>query len=171
MKRFETPPSNLSTASAFVLVILVGLLATTCQAGNATSVGTDARTLSQLLAGIVIRTGDLNYITEQDSEVFAFYRNTAVREMSEARFLELLRLPKETRIIKQSWSTFFKIQTRQDSGSRWRELQEYLEANLTNLTVFKVPRDEPYDSQYDLYVVGLFNGDTVVGIQMFGVAT
>ena len=166
MKRFEIAPC------AFFLAVLVGLLGcTACHASSAKSVGNNPRTLSQLLAGIVTRTEDVIYITEQDSEVFAFYRNTPVREMSDARFLDILRLPPDTRIIKQSWSTFFLIQTRKDPNNRWRDLQDYLEANLTNLTVFQLPRDDPYDSQYDLYVVGLFNGDTVVGIQMFGVAT
>jgi hypothetical protein len=50
-------------------------------------------------------------------------------------------------------------------------LQEYLEENLTNLTVFRLPRGQPYSAQYDLYAVGIFNGKTVVGVQMFGVAT
>ena len=166
MKRFDIAPPAFLVA---IFVLLFGC--TACHASNAKSIGTDPRTLPQLLAGVVTRTEDLIYISEQDSEVFAFYRNTPVREMSDARFLELLRRPPETRIIKQSWSTFFQIQTRKDPNSRWKVLQDYLEGSLTNLTVFQIPRDEPYDSQYDLYVVGLFNGDTVVGIQMFGVAT
>ena len=166
MKRLEISPS------AFFLALVLGLLGcTACNASSAKSIGNNPRTLSQLIAGIVTRTEGLNYITEQDSEVFAFYRNTPVREIDDARFLELLRRPTETRIIKQSWSTFFEIQKRKDANNHWRDLQDYLETCLTNLTVFKVPRDDPYDSQYDLYVIGLFDGDKVVGIQMFGVAT
>jgi hypothetical protein len=34
-----------------------------------------------------------------------------------------------------------------------------------------LPREDPYGAQYDLYAVGLFGGNIVVGVQMFGVAT
>ena len=63
------------------------------------------------------------------------------------------------------------MRTQNDPTRRWGYLKEYLEANLTDLTVFRIPRDAPYGAQYDVYAVGIFNGETVVGIQMFGVAT
>ena len=134
-------------------------------------VDTRPQTLSQFIGGIVSRSADLIYISEQDSEVFAFYRNTPVAELSDSAFLGLLRRPKEAPIFRQSWSSFFQIRTQSDPTGRWATLQAYLEANLKNHTVFRVPRDAPYESQYDLYAVGTFNGVTVVGVQMFGVAT
>ena len=128
-------------------------------------------TLSDFVGGIIVRSKNLNYVTEQDSEVFVFYRNTAVKDMTDSVFLALLRRPAETEIIQQSWSIFFQLRTANDPTGRWRTLQKYLEPNLTNLTIFRLPRGAPYGAQYDLYAVGIFNGDTVVGVQMFGVAT
>ena len=128
-------------------------------------------TLSEFAGGIIVRSADIIYITEQDSEVFLFYRNTPIEDLEGEAFLILLRRPLETPVIPQLWSEFFQLRTANDSTGRWRSLQQYLEANLTNVTVFRIPRDKPFDSQYDLYAVGLFRGRTVVGIQMFGVAT
>ncbi len=180
-KRFEKVPewqAYLRCTSAvfriLVLAVLVGML--TGSAGHAATemsplIGDRPMTLSQFVVGIVTRSADLNYVTEQDSEVFAFYRNTPVREISDTVFLELLRRPAEAQIITQSWSPFFQIRTQNDPTGRWRNLQAYLESHLTNLTVLILPRDEPYGAQYDLYAVGILNGETVVGVQMFGVAT
>jgi hypothetical protein len=128
-------------------------------------------TVSHFVSGVVTRSAYLNYITEQDSEVFAFYRNTPVKELTDEVFLGLLMRPKESKIVRQPWPVFFQLRTQGDPTGRWRQLQDYLEANLTNLTVLRLPRDPPYDSQYDLYAVGIFNGGVVVGVQMFGVAT
>lgn len=130
-----------------------------------------ALTLAEFVGGIAARSANLNYMTEQDSEVFAFYRNTRGGGTTESVLLGLLRRPAETQTIAQSWSAFFRIRTQNDPTGRWGYLQEYLEAHLTELTVFRIPRDSPYEAQYDLYAIGLFNGETVVGIQMFGVAT
>ena len=158
----------------FVVAVLFGLLSgPACRAATDTShaVGSNPMTLSQFVAGIVTRSADLTYVTEQDSEVVAFYRNTRVKEMTDSVFLALLRRPVGTPITGQAWSAFFTLRTQNDATGRWRHLQEYLEANLTNLIVFRLPRDGPYSAQYDLYAVGIFNGETVVGVQMFGVAT
>lgn len=165
MKRFEI-------ASAFFLTIVVVLL--TCTACHARTIGSPRNnplTLSQFLTGIITRTEKLNYISEQDSEVFAFYRNSRVSEMSDRVFLDILRRPVGTQIIKQSWSSFFQAQRRDDPRSQWSDIEKYLEINLTDLVVYRLPRAAPYEAQYDLYAVGLFNGEIVVGIQMFGVAT
>lgn len=165
-------PKKLSVLRVLILsVLVVGAVGPACQAADDRHSGAGPLTLSQFVVGIVTRSADLNYITEQDSEVFAFYRNTPVDELNANVFLALLRRPAETDIVRQSWVSFFQLRTQSDSTGRWRELQQYLEANLTNLSVFRLPRDKPYASQYDLYVVGLFNGKTVVGVQMFGVAT
>ena len=129
------------------------------------------QTLGRLVEGIVSRSAQLNYITEQDSEVVAFYRNTPVKEISDVVFLSLIRRPPETPVTQQSWHEFFRSRSANDSTGRWRELQQYLEANLTNLTIFRIPRDSPYDAQYDLFAVGVFDKNLVVGVQMFGVAT
>ena len=142
-----------------------------CHGASCSSSPDKAVNLSQFVAGIVTRSADLTYITEQDSEVFAFYRNTPVEEMTKGVFLATLKRPSDTPVIQQSWPVFFQGRTQNDSTGRWRDLQVYLEANLTNLAVFRVPRDPPYDAQYDLYAVGIFSGRIVVGVQMFGVAT
>ena len=81
--------------------MLVGMaLGPACNAATNTSPpgGIRPLTLPQLVAGIVSHSADLNYITEQDSEVFAFYRNTPVTELTDNVFLELLRRPEETQI-------------------------------------------------------------------------
>lgn len=130
-----------------------------------------ALTLPEFVGGIVVRSAELAYVTEQDSEVFAFYRNTPVKNITPGVFLELIKRPGETKLLPQPWSTFFQLRTQNDTSGRWRNLQTYLEQNLTEKIVFRLQRDAPHDSQYDLYVVGIFNGDTVVGVQMFGVAT
>jgi hypothetical protein len=127
--------------------------------------------LSQLVGGIVTRSAELTYITEQDSDVFVFYRNTQVAEITDTVLLSLLRRPAGSPVEQQSWSTFVQLRVNTDTTGRWSTLQRYLELNLTNLAVFRLPRGEPYEAQYDLYAVGLFNGTTVVGVQMFGVAT
>jgi hypothetical protein len=162
------------TSSAFLILVLALFVATSpayaCHAATHLPLKPDKR-LVELVAGILTRSAELNYVSEQDSEVFVFYRNTPVKEMSDETFLAIQRRPSETQIVRQSWSLFFETRTRTDRTGRWRALQEYLEANLTSLTVFRLSRAAPYGSQYDLYAVGLFNGETVVGVQMFGVAT
>ena len=128
-------------------------------------------TLSQFVGGIVTRSAELVYISEQDSEVIVFYRNAPVEEISDKALLSILRRPSGSPIIQQSWSAFFQIRTRIDPTRRWKILQDYLEARLTNLVVFRLPRDPPYAAQYDLYAIGIFNGNRIVGVQMFGLAT
>lgn len=164
------------TSSVFfilALALFVGISPVyACHAPTRLSLQPNTRMiLSEFVCRILTRSAELNYVTEQDSEVFVFYRNTPVGEMSDEAFLAILRRPPETKIIRSSWSSFFVTRTRNDPTGRWRVLQEYLEANLTSLTVFRLPRDSPYGSQYDLFAVGIFNGETVVGVQMFGVAT
>lgn len=162
-----------STIFILVLALFVGTSpVSACRVTTYLTLLPDKRpTLPEFVGGILTRSAELNYVTEQDSEVFVFYRNTPIEEMSDEAFVAILRRPPETKIIRQSWSLFFETRTRNDAAGRWRALQEYLEASLTSLTVFRLPRDAPYEAQYDLYAVGIFNGKTVVGIQMFGVAT
>jgi hypothetical protein len=167
---------RLGTSRAFMILTLALILTTStvyaCHPTTHLLLLPDKRmALSEFVGGIVTRSAELNYVTEQDSEVFAFYRNTPVAELSDKAFVAILRRPIETRIVRQSWSSFFEARTRNDPTGRWKALQEYLEANLTSLTVFRLPRDAPYGAQYDLYAIGIFNGETVVGVQMFGVAT
>ena len=157
-----------SLGYATALIASAVVFATACLA---TTKESPPETLPQFVGGVVTRSAKLIYLTEQDSEVFAFYRNTPVTKITDIALLDLIRRPRETRVTELSWSAFFQLRTNRDSTGRWRSLQVYLEANLTDFTVFQVPRDAPYDSQYDLYAVGIFNGNTVVGVQMFGVAT
>lgn len=165
--------SSTITALSFALLIWTSTASACAAQTSATSRanGEIATTLPELVAGIIPRCEGIVYTTEQNSEVFAFYRNTQLTEIKPQAFLMLLRRPSDTVITRGSWDDFFQIRTRNDPTGRWRRLQEYLEANLANTTIFYVSRDEPYDVQYDLYAVGIFNGKTVVGVQMFGVAT
>ena len=159
---------------SLILAAVVALLnVTACRAADEFSASAQDRplTLSQFVAGIVTRSSDLKYITEQDSEVFAFYRNATVKEISEPVFLKLIKLPVGSQVIQQSWASFFQMRTQNDPTGGWANLRNYLEANLTNLTVIRVPRASPYDAQYDVYAIGIFNGNLIVGVQMFGVAT
>lgn len=165
---------DLAASSTRIILLITGILAVTAcvaAADSHQSIAVRSLTVPQVVGGIATRSADLNYITEQDSEVFAFYRNAPVKELTDTVFLTLLRRPAETRIFQQAWSEFFRQRTSNDPGGGWRQLQLYLESNLTNLTVFRIPRDSPYGAQYDLYAVGLLNKTTVVGVQMFGVAT
>jgi len=173
--RYRSDGSVKAVILAFAMIVGI-LTGPACNAATIMSTpivnNTDPVTLPQFLAGIVPRSANLIYISEQDSEVFAFYRNTPVKgNVTNAAFLMLLRRPEETPIFRETWSSFFQIRTQNDSTGRWLNLQNYLEANLTNPTVFQVPRPAPYAAQYDLYAVGIFNNETVVGVQMFGVAT
>lgn len=167
-------PSPSRKVLVLTLAIFINILsAEACHAVADASrfTGERARTLPELVAGLVRRSADLTYISEQDSEVFVFYRNTQVKEITDSVLLSLLRRPSESRVHQESWSTFFQLRTSTDPTGRWTLLRQYLEANLTNLAVFRLPRDDPYGAQYDLYAVGLFDGNIVVGVQMFGVAT
>lgn len=158
-------------ASLLILFTTVGYSA--CHAATHRHDAADIRpqTVSLFVEGIVTRSAEMVYISEQDSEVFAFYRNTPVKVINDVVFLQLLRRPAQTQIFRESWSGFFAARTRNDPTGRWRNLQEYLEENMSNLTVFRLPREAPHGAQYDLYAVGIFNGHTVVGVQMYGVAT
>ena len=144
--------------------IVIALCVTSACGGNRPA-------LAPFIAGIVTRSADLTFVTEQDSEVFAFYRNTEVKDLSDDCFLSLIRRPPGVRVVRIPWQDFFRFRKQTDPAGNWRNLQEYLEANLINVTVIRVPRDAPYDTQYDLYAVGIFDGGKVVGVQMFGVGT
>lgn len=165
------PSSGVSTLTLLVLITV--LVATSCQAAADASgfSGEAVRTLPQFVGGIITRSAELTYITEQDSEVFVFYRNTPVNELTGDVLLSLLRRPSVSPIQQESWSKFFQLRANTDPTGRWAILRQYLEANLTDAVVFRLPRADPYGAQYDLYAVGLFNGNLVVGVQMFGVGT
>jgi hypothetical protein len=169
--RLANSPSGISILT---LVVLISVFAATrCHAAANDSRALDerARTLPQLVGGIVTRSAELTYVTEQDSEVFVFYRNTPVKELTDAVLLSLLRRPSGSPIQQESWSKFFQLRSNTDPTGRWTILRRYLETNLTNVVVFRLPREDPYGAQYDLYAVGLFSGNIVVGVQMFGVGT
>jgi hypothetical protein len=172
------PANRLARTSSgtliLTLVVLITVLsATPCHAGADFSEFSDerARTLPQFVGGIITRSAELIYITEQDSEVFVFYRNSPVKELTGAALLSLLRRPSGSPIQQESWSSFFQLRSNTDPTGKWMLLRQYLEANLTNTVIFRLPREDPYGAQYDLYAVGLFGGNIVVGVQMFGVAT
>jgi hypothetical protein len=156
-----------------LVVVITAFAVTRCHAAADVSRSPDesAHTLPQFVSGIITRSAELTYITEQDSEVFVFYRNTPVKELTGAVLLSLLRRPPGSSIQQESWSKFFQLRSINDPTGRWTILRQYLEANLTNVVVFRLPRDDPYGAQYDLFAVGLFSGKIVVGVQMFGVGT
>jgi hypothetical protein len=172
--RVKRLANSLGGISILTLVVLItAFAAARCHAAANGSRASDERasTLPQFVSGIITRSSELTYITEQDSEVFVFYRNTPVKELTDAVLLSLLRRPSGSPIQQESWSRFFQLRSNSDPTGRWTILRQYLETNLTNVVVFRLPREDPYGAQYDLYAVGLFAGNLVVGVQMFGVGT
>lgn len=162
-----------SGISILIVVMITAFSVTRCHASadGSSSSAESVSTLPQFVGGIIARSAELTYITEQDSEVFVFYRNTPVKELTGAVLLSLLRRPPSSFIQQESWSKFFQLRSNTDPTGRWTILRHYLEENLTNVIVFRLPREDPYGAQYDLFAVGLFRGTIVVGVQMFGVGT
>ncbi len=121
--------------------------------------------LGNLLAGIQERADSLNYISEEDWDVnvFVIGRNVSVLNVETFRLAnpQIFYEPIEEFDV----DLFFSRLEKRDKSGGWSNLRNYLEANLTQLTVFKVG-----DVRRDVYAVGLFQGH-IIGIRTFAVET
>jgi len=119
--------------------------------------------LGNLLSGIQERSDSLVYISEQDWDVNAFVigRNISVldAEVFKQSNPKVLYETVEEFPVNDFWWRL------EQKDYRWTRLRNYLEANLTQIHVFKVG-----DVRRDVYVVGLFDGH-IVGVRMFAVET
>ncbi len=119
--------------------------------------------LGNLLAGIQDRSDSLVYISEEDWDVNAFVigRNVSVLNVQtfKAANPKVLYETVEDFPVNVFWERL------ELKDYRWTRLRNYLEANLTQIHVFKTG-----DIRRDVYVVGLFDGH-IVGVRMFGVET
>ena len=119
--------------------------------------------LGNLLSGIQERSDSLVYISEQDWDVNAFVigRNVQVLDVETFKSAnpKVLYETVEDFPVNDFWSRL------EQQNCRWTRLRNYLEANLTQIHIFKAG-----DVRRDVYVVGLFDGH-IVGVRMFAVET
>lgn len=119
--------------------------------------------IGEILSGIQQRTDSLVYISEEDWDVNVFIIGRNVSVLNAETFLAANPFVAFQPIEKFDIDLFFARLEQQDG--RWTILRNYLEANLTQLQVFKVG-----NVRRDVYVIGLFNGH-IVGIRTFAVET
>lgn len=146
-----------------LLLTLIIIALTTVSATAQELSKTRLSPLGNLLAGIQERSEPLVYISEEDWDVNAFVIGRNVSILNAETFKAANpRVLYET-VEEFDTETFFARLEKQDF--RWTRLRNYLEANLTQIKVFKVG-----DVRRDIYVVGLFDGH-IVGVRMFAVET
>jgi hypothetical protein len=138
------------------------VLLTVCSIGKA-QIKTRVSPLGNLLAGIQDRADSLNYISEQDWDVNVFVIARQITQLSPANFQAANPFIFSEPIEEIDVDIFFSRPSLQTQ--EWTNLRNYLEANLAQLTVFKVG-----DVRREVYVVGLFNGH-IVGVRTFAVET
>ena len=138
------------------------ILLTVCSIGKA-QMKTRVSPLGNLLAGIQDRADNLNFISEQDWDVNVFVIARQITQLSPATFQAANPFIAYQPIEEISVEVFFSRPSLQTQ--EWTNLRNYLEANLAQLTVFKVG-----DVRREVYVVGLFNGH-IVGVRTFAVET
>lgn len=119
--------------------------------------------LGNVLSGIQDRAENLVYISEEDWDVNAFVIGRNVSVLNAQTFKQsnpkVLYETVEEFPVNDFWSRL------EQQNYRWTRLRNYLEANLTQIHIFKVG-----DVRRDVYVVGLFDGH-IVGVRMFAVET
>jgi hypothetical protein len=119
--------------------------------------------LGNLLGGIQERAENLVYISEEDWDVNAFVIGRNIQTLNAETFKQsnpkILYETIEDFPVEYFWWRL------EQKDRRWTILRNYLEANLTQIHVFKVG-----DVRRDVYVVGLFDGH-IVGARMFAVET
>ncbi len=119
--------------------------------------------LGNVLGGIQERTENLVYISEEDWDVNAFVIGRNVSILNAQTFKQsnpkVLYETVEDFPVNDFWSRL------EQQNCRWTRLRNYLEANLTQIHIFKVG-----DVRRDVYIVGLFDGH-IVGVRMFAVET
>lgn len=138
------------------------ILLTVCASGEA-QIKTRVSPLGNLLAGIQDRADNLNYISEQDWDVNVFVIARQITQLSPANFQAANPFIFSEPIEEIDVEVFFSRPSLQTQ--EWTNLRNYLEANLAQLTVFKVG-----DVRREVYIVGLFNGH-IVGVRTFAVET
>ena len=138
------------------------ILLTVCASGEA-QMKTRASPLGNLLAGIQDRADNLNYISEQDWDVNVFVIARQITQLSPANFQAANPFIAFQPIEEIDVEVFFSRPSLQTEA--WTNLKNYLEANLTQLKVFKVG-----DVRREVYVVGLFQGH-IIGVRTFAVET
>ncbi len=138
------------------------ILLTVCSIGKA-QIKTRISPLGNLLAGIQDRADNLNYISEQDWDVNVFVIGRNITILSPANFQAANPFIAYQPIEEINVEVFFSRPSLQTQA--WINLKNYLEANLTQLEVFKVG-----DVRREVYVVGLFQGH-IIGVRIFAVET
>lgn len=119
--------------------------------------------LGNLLAGIQDRSDSLVYISEEDWDVNAFVVGRNISTLNAETFKSANPKVLFETVEDFPVNDFFARLENQDY--RWTRLRNYLEANLTQIHVFKVG-----DLRRDIYVIGLFDGH-IVGVRMFAIET
>ena len=119
--------------------------------------------LGNLLSGIQERAENLIYISEEDWDVNAFVIGRNVQFLNAEAFKsanpKVLYETVEDYPVEYFWARL------EQKDRHWTILRNYLEANLTQIRVFKTG-----DVRRDVYVVGLFDGH-IVGVRMFAIET
>jgi len=142
----------------FAAVILLAV----CSIGKA-QIKTRVSPLGNLLAGIQDRADNLNFISEQDWDVNVFVIGRNITQLSPANFQAANPFIFSEPIEEIDARIFFSRPSLQTQ--EWTNLRNYLEANLAQLTVFKVG-----DVRREITLVGLFQGH-IVGVRTFAVET
>ncbi len=146
------------------LLTIVFIIALTALSASAQEFSkTRTSPLGNLLAGIQDRSDSLVFISEEDWDVNAFVIGRNVSVLNAQTFKAANPKISYETVEEFPINDFFARLENQDY--RWARLRNYLEANLTQIHVFKVG-----DLRRDIYVVGLFD-DHIVGVRMFAVET
>ena len=119
--------------------------------------------LGNILGGIQERAENLIYISEEDWDVNAFVIGRNVSTLNAQTFKQANPKVLYETVEDFPVNDFFTRLENQDY--RWTRLRNYLEANLTQIHIFKIG-----DIRRDVYVVGLFDGH-IVGVRIFAVET
>jgi hypothetical protein len=146
-----------------LLQILIVFALTVLSASAQELTKTRISPLGNLLAGIQDRSDSLVYISEEDWDVNAFVIGRNVSVLNAEIFRQANPKVLYETVEEFPVNDFFARLEHQDV--RWTRLKNYLEANLSQIHVFKVG-----DVRRDVYVVGLFDGH-LVGVRMFAVET
>jgi hypothetical protein len=146
-----------------LILILIVFAFSTVSASAQESSKMRVSPLGNLLAGIQDRAGNLVYISEEDWDVNAFVIGRNVQTLNIETFKRAN--PKILYETVEDFPVEYFWQRLEQKDRRWTILRNYLEANLTQIHVFKVG-----DVRRDVYVVGLFDGH-IVGARMFAIET
>ncbi len=119
--------------------------------------------LGNVLSGIQERADNLIYLSEENWDVNAFVIGRNVLVLNSQTFKQAN--PKVLYETVEDFPVNVFWQRLEQKDYSWTRLRNYLEANLTQIRVFKAG-----DVRRDIYVVGIFDGH-IVGVRMFAVET